>query len=145
MEFVAWWVWTVPMALNEKFNVIRQHIRTLNTLLLKHIRHAHRRTTTLPPIPPSELDWIAPKPVTSYTRIHRVGIRRVELVGYFFGYPEWIHCLAPSTALMEFVAWCVFDCVDGLERVIQNDATTRPYFEDTFIKSWESCVQKNYR
>ena len=38
-----------------------------------------------------------------------------------------------------------FDCADGLERVIQRYAATRPYFEDTFIKSWESCEQKNYR
>ena len=83
------------------------HIRTLNTLVLKHMSHAHRRTTTFPAIPPLEPDWIAPKPVTSYTRIHRVGIRRVELDGYFFGSPEWIHCLAPSTAGREFVAWCV--------------------------------------
>ena len=38
-----------------------------------------------------------------------------------------------------------FDCADGLELVIQRYAATRPYFEDTFIKSWESCEQKNYR
>ena len=38
-----------------------------------------------------------------------------------------------------------FDCADGLERVIQRYAATRPYFEDTFIKSWESSAQKNYR
>ena len=38
-----------------------------------------------------------------------------------------------------------FDCDDGLELVIQHYAATRPYFEDTFIKSWESCEQKNYR
>ena len=80
---------------------------TLNTLLLKHISHAHGRTTTFPAIPPLEPDWTAPKPVTSYTRIHRVGIRRVELGGYFFGSLEWTHCLAPSTAGREFVAWCV--------------------------------------
>ena len=106
-EFVAWWVWTVLMAYNGKFNVIRQHIRTLNRHLIKDISHAHRRTTTFPPIPPPQPDWIIPKPVTSYTRIHRVAIRRVELCEYFFGSPEWIHCLAPSTAHGEFVAWCV--------------------------------------
>ena len=38
-----------------------------------------------------------------------------------------------------------FDCVDGLGRVIQHYVATRPYFEDTFINSWESCSQKNYR
>ena len=37
-----------------------------------------------------------------------------------------------------------FDCADGLEQVIQRYAATRPYFEDTFIKSRESCEQKNY-
>ena len=102
-EFVEWGVWTE----NGRFNAIRQHIRTLNTLLLKHISHAHRRTTTLPPIPPLEPDWIAPTPVTSYTIIHRVGIRRVEFGRYSFGSPEWIHCLGPSTAGRKFVAWCV--------------------------------------
>ena len=38
-----------------------------------------------------------------------------------------------------------FDCAHDLERVIQRYAATPPYFEDTFIKSWESCAQKNYR
>ena len=38
-----------------------------------------------------------------------------------------------------------FDSADGLELVIQRYAPTQPYFEDTFIKSWESCEQKNYR
>ena len=101
-EFVALWVCTVPMAQNGKFSVIRQHIRTLNTLLLKHISHAQRRTTTFPPIPPSEPYWFSATPVTSYTRIHRVGIGRVELGGYIFGSLEWIHGLAPSNAHREF-------------------------------------------
>ena len=68
-----------------------------------------------------------------------------ELGEYFFGSPEWIHYLSPSTARREIVAWCVFDCVDGSERVIQRYAAPRPYFEDTVIKSWESCAQKNCR
>ena len=38
-----------------------------------------------------------------------------------------------------------FDCADCLELVIQRYAPTQPYFENTFIKSWESCEQKNYR
>ena len=36
-----------------------------------------------------------------------------------------------------------FDSADGSE--LQRYAARRPYFEDTFIKSWESCEQKNYR
>ena len=36
-----------------------------------------------------------------------VRIRRVELGGYLFGYPEWFHQLAPPAAHSEFVAWWV--------------------------------------
>ena len=132
--FVAWWVRTMPMAWNGKFNVIRQHIRTLNTLL----HHVSTDTAFRAWLECTKTDDVIQKNSpgrNSMGRTRRILFRLSRMVPL----PGFINCTQGVRVVVRF------DCADGLERIIQRYAATRPYSEDTFIKSWELCAQNNYR
>ena len=112
--------------------------------LSKHISHAHRRTTTFRPIQPLEPDWIAPSRwchTQEFTGRNSTGrtSRILCRLSRMDPLPGSMDCRQGVCGVVRF------DFADGLKRVIQCYTATRPYFEDSFIKSCESCEQKNYR
>ena len=118
-------------------------MHTLNTLLLKHKSHAHRITATFPAIPPfsARLDCTKTCDVIHKNSPGRNSTCRTRRILFRLSrmdpLPASIDCRQGVCDVVRF------DCADGLERVIQRYAATRPY--SAFIKSWESCEQKNYR
>ena len=109
-------------------------------------RHKQRNRSKRFPIyclrRPTRLHWNPAE--TSHTRIHRAGIRRLELGWYLSDFPG-VEPTPGSTDCTQGVCGVVgLDCADGLEREIERHPATHTYFEYTSIKAYKPCAQKNY-
>ena len=81
---------------------------------------------------------------TSHTRVHRAGIRRLEL-GWYISDSPGVEPTPGSTDRTQGVCGVVgLDCADGLEREMERHPATHTYFEYTSIKAYKPCAQKNY-